>query len=418
MSGQGLRGRFREQLEQLNNPHVERFDRLRDFIANELHERYSNLPRMTEVISILNPSKQTYSNMGIRFIGHKKKLLPSILEVITETVPDDTEWIADLFAGTATVSAGLKQEGYHVIANDLLSQSQVSARALLCNNPHPEFGPLVDTAEGLEEVPDMFLQRSGYSRVLSYLNQIPGREGFFYNQYSPEGTEHLDEPRQYFTTDNAKKIDACRAQIKSWNEQGLLTPDEHALLLYDLIKATNEVANIAGTYGAYLKTWYERAKEPLELTPTNIPAGPTEHEIYQRDANELAKEIDVDAVYLDPPYTKRQYASYYHIPETIAEEDEPNVSGKTGLRPWEEKSSDYCHKRRAGDELADLIDALSAEYIFLSYSDEGHISESELETILSDFGTVTRHEFNHARFKSNENASSGELTESVYSIVK
>ena len=32
-----------------------------------------------------------------------------------------------------------------------------------------------------------------------------------------------------------------------------------------------------------------------------------------------------DTVYLDPPYTKRQYASYYHIPETIAYHDEPKV---------------------------------------------------------------------------------------------
>ncbi|MFR7732930.1 MAG: DNA adenine methylase [Collinsella sp.] len=32
-------------------------------------------------------------------------------------------------------------------------------------------------------------------------------------------------------------------------------------------------------------------------------------------------------VYLDPPYTKRQCASYCHIPETIAYHDEPAVEG-------------------------------------------------------------------------------------------
>lgn len=356
--------------------------------------------------------------MGIRFIGHKKKLLPHITEVISETVPENTEWVGDLFAGTAAVSAGLKQKGYHVVANDLLTQSQVSARALLCNEPQPQFSTLIDSDEEAAGASDMFVQRTGYSRILSYLNHIPGQEGFFYNQYSPEGTAQREEPRQYFTSENARKIDACRTQIQEWNEAGLLSKAEHALLLYDLIRATNEVANIAGTYGAYLKTWYDRAREPLELTPTDIPSGPTEHKIYQRDANELAKEIDVDAVYLDPPYTKRQYASYYHIPETIAEEDEPDVSGKTGLRPWEEKSSDYCHKRRAGDKLADLLDALSADYVFLSYSDEGHITEAELEEILDGFGTVSRHEFDHARFKSNNGASSGDLTESVYSIIR
>lgn len=354
--------------------------------------------------------------MGIRFIGHKKKLLPHILEVISETVPEETTWVADLFSGTAAVSAGLKQEGYHVVANDLLAQSQVSARALLCNSPEPAFQSLLATQDDVVESADMFLQRSGYSRVLSYLNQLSGEEGFFYQQYSPEGTTDREEPRQYFTAANAKHIDACRAQIKAWNEADLLSPAEHALLLYDLIRATNEIANIAGTYGAYLKTWYDRAKEPLELTPADIPAGPTEHQIHQRDANELAGELSVDAVYLDPPYTKRQYASYYHIPETIAEEDTPDISGKTGLRPWEEKSSDYCHKRRAGDKLTELLDSLTASYIFLSYSDEGHITESELETILNGFGTVSRYEYDHARFKSNDGAASGDLTESIYCI--
>ena len=44
-----------------------------------------------------------------------------------------------------------------------------------------------------------------------------------------------------------------------------------------------------------------------------------------------------DTVYLDPPYTKRQYAAYYHVLETLAYGDEPEVSGVTGLRPWEGK---------------------------------------------------------------------------------
>ena len=35
----------------------------------------------------------------------------------------------------------------------------------------------------------------------------------------------------------------------------------------------------------------------------------------------------MDAVYADPPYTKRQYAAYYHILETIAAGDRPLISG-------------------------------------------------------------------------------------------
>lgn len=352
--------------------------------------------------------------MGIRFIGHKKRLLPGILNVIDETVDDEVRQVADLFAGTGSVSAGLKRNGYRVIANDILTHCCVQARAQLLNSPNPPFDTLLGEKPEIQEVTNRFVVQTNYAQVLSYLNQLEGQNSFFYNHYAPGGTQEREEPRQYFTDENARKIDAIRGMIKQWNSDGLLSKAEHSLLLYDLIRAVNEVANIAGTYGAYLKEWYERAQEPIELTPADIPSGSTNHEIHQRDANELVKEIEPDAIYLDPPYTKRQYASYYHIPETIAEEDEPEISGKTGLRSWKEKSSDYCHKKRAPDRLSDLLSNLSSQYVFLSYSTEGHIPPDEIKQILSEFGRFERHDFDHPRYKSNNGAKSGELTEFLY----
>jgi adenine-specific DNA-methyltransferase len=352
--------------------------------------------------------------MGIRFIGHKKRLLPNILDVINDTVDGEVTHVADLFAGSGAVSAGLKRRGYHVVANDILTHCCVLTRAQLLNSKNPSFETLLDDHPGVADVTNTFVIQTGYSHALSYLNNLDGQEGFFYNHYAPGGTQNLEEPRQYFTDENARKIDAIRATIKQWNKDVLLSEAEHSLLLYDLIRATNEVANTAGTYGAYLKEWYERAREPIELTPADIPSGPTNHEIHQRDANELAKEITPDAVYLDPPYTKRQYASYYHIPETIAEEDEPEISGKTGLRPWSEKSSDYCHKKRAPDQLRDLLSNLDTQYVFLSYSMEGHIPPDTIEEILGNFGAFELHEFNHPRYESNDGAKGGDLTECLY----
>lgn len=352
--------------------------------------------------------------MGIRFIGHKKRLLSDLLDVIDNTVHDDVNQVADLFAGTGAVSAGLKRRGYTVIANDILTHCCVLTRAQLLNSQGPTFDTLVDEYPEIADVKIRFVVQTNYARVLSYLNNLSGQKGFFYNHYAPGGTQDLDEPRQYFTDVNAQKIDAIRATVRQWNNDNLLSEAEHALLLHDLIRSTNEVANTAGTYGAYLKEWYERAKEPIELTPADLPPGPTNHEIFQKDANELAKEITPDAVYLDPPYTKRQYASYYHIPETIAEEDNPVISGKTGLRPWEEKSSDYCHKKRAPDQLRDLLSKLDTRYVFLSYSTEGHMPPDTIKDIMDDFGSFERHDFDHPRYKSNNGAKGGDLTESLY----
>ncbi len=352
--------------------------------------------------------------MGIRFIGHKKRLLPNLLDVIDNTVDDDVNQVADLFAGTGAVSAGLKRKGYRVIVNDILTHCCVMTQAQLLNSQNPSFETLLDRRPEITEVTNTFVVQTKYAQVLSYLNNLDRQKGFFYTHYAPGGTQELDEPRQYFTDENAQKIDAVRATIKQWNNDNLLSKSEHSLLLYDLIRATNEVANTAGTYGAYLKEWYERAREPIKLTPADLPPGPTNHEIHQRDANEIAKDIAPDAVYLDPPYTKRQYASYYHIPETIAEEDEPDISGKTGLRPWQNKSSDYCHKKRAPDQLRELLSSLKTRYVFLSYSTEGHMPPDTIEGIMRDFGSFERHDFDHPRYKSNDGAQGGDLTECLY----
>ncbi len=98
-----------------------------------------------------------------------------------------------------------------------------------------------------------------------------------------------------------------------------------------------------------------------------------------------------DLVYLDPPYTKRQYASYYHILETVALGDEPEVEGVAGLRPWKSLASDFCYKTRALQTLSRLVHGLKAQKVLLSYSNEGHIGMQDIKSELSKIGTSTMH---------------------------
>ena len=95
-----------------------------------------------------------------------------------------------------------------------------------------------------------------------------------------------------------------------------------------------------------------------------------------------------DVVYFDPPYTKRQYASYYHILETISLGDYPVVSGVAGLRPWKEKASIFCYKKKALDALKKLILTQKAHRVILSYSNDGHIKLHDLLDELKPYGNV------------------------------
>jgi adenine-specific DNA-methyltransferase len=165
---------------------------------------------------------------------------------------------------------------------------------------------------------------------------------------------------------------------------------EERLLIADLLLAANSVANIAGTYGCFLRHWSSTATRPITLRPHVLLPFRRKFEVSTKDAFEVHSNPD-DVIYLDPPYTKRQYAAYDHVLETITPGDAPMVGGVTGLRSWEEKSSVFCYKREALKAMRKLLERINALRIFISYSSEGHMNRKDLEDMASAFGTVKVH---------------------------
>jgi adenine-specific DNA-methyltransferase len=182
-----------------------------------------------------------------------------------------------------------------------------------------------------------------------------------------------------------------RQRIERWLTDGFVTVKEHRLLLADLLMATNAVANIAGTYGCFLRTWSPSALRPLTLLPRPLIEHGVDVTLSVGDVLDTPYR-DGDVAYFDPPYTKRQYAAYYHILETIAAGDEPVVSGITGLRPWKHLASDYCYRARALTALETLIASCPAKEVFLSYSSEGHVARGDLEERMTGLGELTVHD--------------------------
>lgn len=349
--------------------------------------------------------------MSIEFLGNKRQLIDFIyLNIQTETKYSTYE-ILDLFSGTGIVSAKFKEIGHQVIANDFLYFCTIFAKAYLYNNEEPLFSGIINDipahSAGLIDSP--------YDRVVNYLNSLPGNDGFIHKNYSPASSVHSDVSRMYFTEENARKIDAIRRQIDQWKPY--LTEGEEALLISDLLRETNNVSNIAGTYGCYMKHWKKRALEKLTMRRSSIIENRSsfKHMVFNEDANQLIRKVSAPIIYLDPPYTKRQYSAYYHILETIAVGDEPILIGKTGLRPWENKSSDYCFRRKAPNALNDLITNADCKYLFLSYNNDGQIKHDDIINILTQRGAVKWFEMEYRRYKSNKVSTKTEpLKERLY----
>lgn len=335
----------------------------------------------------------------MRYIGNKENILEKIYSILTsDNVHGETFF--DFFAGTANVGKFFKSKGYQIFSSDILYLSYCLQKAYIENNSEPKFSTLLRTLPQRESS-DLF--PTPLEKVASYLNSIPQVEGFIYKNYVPGGTKDLEKPRKYFIDENGKKIDAIREQIENWKLSNLITESEYYILLACLIETVGFYANVAGVYAAFHKGWDPRALKPLELRTIKTINNNKKNFVYNCDSMELLDKIRTDILYLDPPYNERQYAPNYHILETIAKYDSPELRGVTGMRDYSEQKSRFCNPKTALEDLDKVAKTADYKFLVLSYNSEGIMLQEKIIETLSQYGKVKLEQFEYARFKSNNN---------------
>lgn len=321
----------------------------------------------------------------MRFIGNKTNLLEKIKAVIDENCTDQNEIFCDIFSGTGSVSRYFKPY-YRIISNDLLYFSHILTAATIENNKAPLFEKL--KAIGIGD-PIAYLETKDVSDVF----------GFVTEEYSPAGAMG----RQYLTVENARRIDFIRTTIEAWKKDRFIDSNEYKYLLAALIEGIPYVSNTTGTYGAYLKKWDKRSFKKLELIKLGVLDNAKRNICYNEDANELIKKISGDILYIDPPYNERQYLPNYHLLETIARYDAPQLKGVTGVRPYNNEKSNYCIKKNVRASFDGLIENADFKHIVVSYSDDGLLSLEEIVEILKTHcisDSVKIYEIPYNRYKS------------------
>jgi len=342
----------------------------------------------------------------MRFIGSKVLLLNEIKKV-TQSNVKEAKVFCDIFSGTSTVGRYFKKD-YKIISNDLLYFSYVLQRASIGINKQPRFEKIHNH---IEIDPIEFLENQDID--IEKLEQTP----FIYENYSPNEKSE----RRYFTNDNALRIDFIRQTIESWKQSELINEDEYFYLLAGLIEAIPFISNIAGTYGAFLKHWDKRAYKKLELIKLELCNNNEENICYNQDSNQLIKLISGDILYIDPPYNQRQYAPNYHILETVIRYDNPDIKGKTGLRPYHDIKSKYCVKKDVLNSFDELISNAKFKHIIVSYSTEGIMSVEDIEETLKKYGkesTFKLYKIPYRRYKHRPGKVEHDLHELLFYIEK
>ncbi|MGL2591381.1 DNA adenine methylase [Helicobacter pylori] len=308
----------------------------------------------------------------MNYIGSKYKLIPFIKENIHAVAGNNLSGaiFCDLFAGTGIVGRAFKKAVNKVISNDLEYYSFVLNQNYIGN---------------IQEIPNQ-------EELIDEINSVALKKGFIYSHYSLGGSS-----RQYFSETNAQKIDAMRLKIEELKLSQNIDNCAYYFLLASLLESADKVANTASVYGAFLKRLKKSAQKELILKGAHFDVSLNANEVYQQDSNDLIGKISGDILYLDPPYNARQYGANYHLLNTIAAYTSFIPKGKTGL-PNYQKSS-FCSRSQILNAFENLIKKARFKYIFLSYNNEGLMSETEIKNILKKYGAYSLVTKTYMRFK-------------------
>lgn len=347
-------------------------------------------------------TKDNYlKNNLIAYIGNKRRLLPFIENAFLNILEEDKniKTALDLFAGSGSVSRLLKTLNLKVYSNDWEYYSYILNYAHICINE--------------KDVKNMFKHTGGVKNTINIINNIEtinDKDRYISKYYAPldDNNPDLKNERLFYTQYNATRIDIIRHNIEELYKNKAINKKEYYYLLASIIYEGATHTNTSGVFKAFHSGFGGRNKDalkrilsPISLKELSLYDG-IKGEVSMLDANEYVlknKDKHFDLVYLDPPYNQHQYGSNYHLLNTIALWDKPEINreiyingkktDKGGIRKdWVKTKSDYCYKKTAKDAFKNLIDNINASHIVLSYSTDGIIDYDDLISILESKGKL------------------------------
>ena len=346
-----------------------------------------------------------------KYLGNKRALLEDIKSFAQLNCPNATS-VFDIFSGTTNVARMFKDQGLITYANDANRFSKILGFTYLSLDEYPIF----------QKIADVFIENSSFDlserlrkdllkiypelsegeilRVLkSYKNailvfnflnglteEIPEVDYIFLNHYSQFGKyseftsmRGTSGKRNYFSKENAIKLDNILYYLKKWFVSDLVSEKEYNFILTAIIEEVVIVANVNGTFHDFNrnKLWPNSLQNMyLKVPAVIVESGPKGY-AYSGDSLNIASKnnITADLLYIDPPYNFRQYTAYYHLLNFIASYAEiedlnsylDNLSFVRGQNPNDDFTSDFCFKDKFIDALDTMICDVKPKYIIMSY---------------------------------------------------
>jgi adenine-specific DNA-methyltransferase len=117
------------------------------------------------------------------------------------------------------------------------------------------------------------------------------------------------------------------------------------------------------------------------------------------DALAAAVAVEADVAYLDPPYNQHSYLGNYHVWESLVRWDKPEVYGVACKRvDTRVRASRFNSRRRAAEAFAEVVAAVRAPRLLVSFSDEGFLARDWLEGLLAERGHLVVAPIDYKRY--------------------
>lgn len=359
------------------------------------------VPRMS--VSVDDPIAEEpgyLSRQLITYIGNKRALLGHIgmaVNRVKRRLGKDRLRVFDAFSGSGVVSRFLKAQASLLVSNDLEDYAAVTARCFLRNRSTVDLAGLAETVADLN------------ARVATE----PLPPGFIEEMYAPRDEARITkDDRVFYTRNNARRLDNYRRLMDT-------VPTEfREMLLGPLLSEASIHVNTAGVFKGFYKNRETkvgqfggsgadalvRIKGRIRLEIPVLSAFECECSVLQEDTNTAARRVkSLDLAYIDPPYNQHPYGSNYFMLNLLVRYERPaRVSRVSGI-PADWRRSGYNVRAESRALLRQLLHAIDAPFLLISFNNEGFISPPDMLAMLNDLGHVEVLETPYNAFRGSRN---------------
>ena len=325
------------------------------------------------------------SRQLVTYLGNKRALLGPIgaaVERVKRRLGKSRLRVFDAFSGSGIVSRFLKAHASRLVSNDLEDYAAVIARCYLRDRSTVDLPAVTELAAELNR------------RV----EAEPFARGFFEELYAPADERQITPAdRVFYTRENARRLDNHRRQLDS------VPGDLCELLLAPLISRASIHTNTAGVFKGFYKDSVTkrgrfggsgadalaRIRGRIELEAPVLSNFECESEVLQGDANLAARSLRaLDLAYVDPPYNQHPYGSNYFMLNLLVRYERPASLSRVSGIPANWRRSGYNVRAKALPLLRELLHAIDAPFLLVSFNNEGFITPAQMRAMLGELGSV------------------------------